>query len=51
MLIKLCLNVTYNKAHIGKHLCDVFPIWNYLIQDTLLPLIFNLTLDCVSRRV
>jgi hypothetical protein len=27
-----CLNETYYKIHIGKHLCDVFPIQNGLKQ-------------------
>jgi hypothetical protein len=25
-LIKMCLNETYCKVHIGKHLCDRFPL-------------------------
>jgi hypothetical protein len=29
-LIKICLNGTYSKVHIGKHLSDSFPIQNGL---------------------
>jgi hypothetical protein len=29
-LIKMCLNETYSKVHIGKHLSDKFPIQNGL---------------------
>jgi hypothetical protein len=32
-LIKICLNETYSKVHIGKHLSDNFPIQNGLKQD------------------
>jgi hypothetical protein len=31
-LIKMCLNYTYSKVYIGKHLSDTFPIQNYLKQ-------------------
>jgi hypothetical protein len=31
-LIKMCLNETYNKARIGKHFSDNFPIQNGLKQ-------------------
>jgi hypothetical protein len=31
-LIKMCLNETYSKAHIGKLLSDKFPIQNGLKQ-------------------
>jgi hypothetical protein len=41
--IKMCLNETYNKVSIGKHLSDVFPIQNGRKQgDALSPLLFNL---------
>jgi hypothetical protein len=37
-LIKMCLNETYSKVHIGKHLSDIFPIPNGLLQgDALSP--------------
>jgi hypothetical protein len=32
MLIALCLNKTYSKVHIGKHMSDAFPIQNGLQQ-------------------
>jgi hypothetical protein len=32
-LIKMCLNETYSKVRIGKHLSDSFPIQNGLKQD------------------
>jgi sorting nexin-29 len=41
-LIKVCLNETYSKVRIGKHLSDSFPIQNGLKQgDALPPLLFN----------
>jgi hypothetical protein len=41
-LIKMCLNETYSKVRIGKHLSDSFPIQNGLKQgDALSPLLFN----------
>jgi hypothetical protein len=40
-LIKMCLNETYSKVRIGKHLLDNFPIRNGLKQgDALSPLLF-----------
>jgi hypothetical protein len=39
-LIKMCLNETNSKVHIGKHLSDKFPIRNGLEQgDALSPLL------------
>jgi len=32
-LIKLCLNRTFSKDRVGKHLSDVFPTQNHLKQD------------------
>jgi hypothetical protein len=44
-LIKMCLNDTYSKVRIGKHLSDNFPIQNGLKQgDALSPLFFNFSL-------
>jgi len=41
-LIKMCLNKTYSRVWLGKHLSDVFPIRNGLKQgDALSPLLFN----------
>jgi hypothetical protein len=52
-LIKMCLNLTYSKVHIGKHLSDSFPIQNGLKQgdDALSPLLFNFALEYVIRKV
>jgi hypothetical protein len=36
-LIKMCLNETYSKVCVGKHLSDTFPVQNGLKQDALLP--------------
>jgi hypothetical protein len=45
-LIKMCLNETYSKVRIGKHLSDNFPIQSGLKQgDALLPLLFNFALE------
>jgi hypothetical protein len=44
-LIKMCLNETYSKVRICKHLSDSFPIQNGLKQgDALSPLLFKLCL-------
>jgi hypothetical protein len=41
-LIKMCLNDTYSKVRIGKHLSDSFPIQNGLKQgDAFSPQLFN----------
>jgi hypothetical protein len=40
-LIRICLNETYSKVHIGKHLSDSFPIQNGL----------NFALEYVIREV
>jgi hypothetical protein len=40
-LIKMCLNETYSKVHVGKHLSHILPIQNGLKQDVLLPLLFS----------
>jgi hypothetical protein len=50
-LIKMCLNETYNKVRIGKHLFDSFPIWNSLKQgDTVSPLLFNFAVEFAIRK-
>jgi hypothetical protein len=52
LLIKICLNETYSKVCIGKHLSDSFPIQNGLKQgDVLSPLFFNLALEYAIRKV
>jgi hypothetical protein len=51
-LIKMCLNETYSKVHIGKLLSDKFPIQNELKQgDALSPLLFNFALEYAIRKV
>jgi hypothetical protein len=48
----MCLNETYSKVRIGKHLSDSFPIQNGLKQgDALSPLLFNLALEYAIRKV
>jgi hypothetical protein len=50
-LIKICLNQTYSKVHIGKHSADSFPIQNDLKQgDALSPLLFNFALKYTIRK-
>jgi hypothetical protein len=51
-LSKMCLNETYSKVCIGKHLSDSFPIQNGLKQgDALTPLLFNFALEYAIRKV
>jgi hypothetical protein len=51
-LIKMCLNETYSKVHVGKHLSDNFPIQNGLKQgDALSPWLFNFGLEYAFRKV
>jgi hypothetical protein len=51
-LNKMCLNETYSKVRIGKHLSDSFPIQNGLKQgDALAPLLFNFALEYAIRKV
>jgi hypothetical protein len=48
----LCLNETYSKVRIGKHLSDSFPIQNGLKQgDALSPLLFNIASEYAIRKV
>jgi len=48
----MCLNETYSRFRVGKHLSDIFPIRNDLEQgDALSPLLLNFGLDYPSRRV
>jgi hypothetical protein len=50
-LIKICLNETYSKVRIGKHLSDNFPIQNDLKQgDALSSLLFNFALEYSIRK-
>jgi hypothetical protein len=51
-LMKMCLNETYSKVRIGKHLSNSFPIQNGLKQgDALSPLLFNFALEYATRKV
>ena len=51
-LIKMCLNETYSRVQVGKHLSDMFPVRNGLKQgDALSPLLFNFALEYTIRRV
>jgi hypothetical protein len=48
----MCLNETYSKIRIGKHLSGAFPNKNGLKQgDALSPLLFNFALEYVIRKV
>jgi hypothetical protein len=50
-LIKMCLNETYSKVFIGKHLPDSFPIQNGLKQgDALSQLFFSFALEYAIRK-
>jgi len=41
----MCLNETYSRVRLGKHLSDMIPIKNVLKQgDALSPLLFNFAL-------
>jgi hypothetical protein len=43
---KICLNETYNRVCVGKHLFVVFPTRNILeIEQVLLPLFFNFPIE------
>jgi len=51
-LIKMCLNKTYSKVCIDKHLAVSFSIQNGLKQlDALLPLPFGLVSEYAIRKV
>jgi hypothetical protein len=51
-LVKMCLNETYSRVQVGKHLSDAFPIKNGLKQgDALSPLLLNFALEYAIRRV
>ena len=44
-LMKLCVNETYGRVQVGRHLSDMFPHKNGLMDgDALLPLLLNFAL-------
>jgi hypothetical protein len=48
----MCLNETYCRFQVGKHLSDTFSIKNGLKKgDDLSPLLFNFAVDYAIRRV
>ena len=50
-LRKMCLNGTYSRDRVGKHLSDMFPIKNGLKQgDALSQLLFNFASEYAVRR-
>jgi hypothetical protein len=52
MLIKMCLNKTYNKIHITKHLSDKFSVKNEVKQGNHLSLLFfNFASEYSIRKV
>jgi hypothetical protein len=49
-LIKMCLNETYSRVWVGKHLSDILVVMNALKQvDALLQLLFNFALEYTIR--
>ena len=51
-IIKICLNETYSRVWVDRHLSDMFPIKNgFRKGDALSPLLFNFALECAIRRV
>jgi hypothetical protein len=51
-MIKMCLNETYSKFSIGKHLSESFPIQNGLKQgDAFSPPLFNVALGYAIKKV
>jgi len=51
-LIKMCLNETFSRVRVGKHLSDVFPLRNDLKQgDALSPLLFNFVVQHAIKGV
>jgi len=48
----MCLNETYSRVRVGRHLADMFPIKTGLKQgDVLSPLLFNFALEYANRKV
>jgi hypothetical protein len=52
MSIELCLNETYNRVHVGKHLYENFLVKNVLKQlHALSSLLYRISLECSLRWV
>jgi hypothetical protein len=47
----MCLNKTYSKVRIGKHLSGTFPVQNGLKKYALSSLLFNFALEYAIRKV
>jgi len=50
-IIKICLNETYSKVRIGKHVSDAFPIHNGVKQEDTSSLLVSSALDYATRKV
>ena len=51
-LTKMCLNETYSRVQVGKHLSDMFPIKKSLnLRGSLLLLLCNFAVVCAIKRV
>jgi len=50
-LIKMCLNETYSRVSVGKHMYDMLHIKSDMKPGTLPPLFFNFALEYAIRRV
>jgi len=51
-VIKMCLNKTYSRVLVDKHLSDMFPIRNVLkLGDALLPSLFTFGLEYAIRSI
>ena len=50
-LIKMCLNETYNRVSVCKHMYDTLHINSGIKQGALSPLFFNFALEYAMRRV
>jgi len=50
-LIKMCLNETYSRVSVGKHMYEMLHIRSGRRQDALSPLLYNFALEYAIRRV